>query len=139
MKQIMTGIVLAVGLIASPPVAAQPEDPNEVHYTKAYRDCMKGEYAAMYVTSAVIDCNSAEIGRQDAKLNQIYKAVMARLNPRQKVKLRTLERRWVIDRDQHCRREAATEDGGSLGLIIESACMLSQTIDRTIWLEAYKG
>jgi len=139
MKRIVAGIVVAAGLIASPHAIAQTAEQVIARQSKTFRQCMKIGDAARGVTVGILDCNGAELDRQDARLNRLYNAIMARSNPRQKAKLRTLERRWIDERDAHCKRESAPEEGGTLASIIYSSCILDQTIKRTIWLEAYKG
>jgi len=138
MKRSLTAIVVAFGLTAASISAAQTTDQIMARHTKYFRQCMKTGDAALGVNGGILECNSKETARQNARLNQLYTAIMARSNPRQKAKLRTLERRWIIERDVHCQREAAPEEGGSMATIIYSYC-LDETIKRTIWLESYKG
>ena len=102
-----------------------------------YKTCMASGDAASGVTSGILDCNGSEIDRQDAKLNQAYKMVMARLPQAKKMDLRSSERLWIVDRDRRCSRKQE-EVGGTLGSIVYSSCILDETIKRTIWLELHQ-
>ena len=117
---------------------AQNKSPIEKRYSQTYNQCMSSGDAANGVTSGILDCNGAETTVQDAKLNQAYKMVMARLTPDRKVALRTSERNWIKSRDQACTKRMGDEAGGTLGQVIYSGCILDETIKRTIYLEQYK-
>lgn len=56
------------------------------------------------VTSEMLDCISAELMRQDARLNEIYyKRLMSKLSAKRKEGLREAQRAWVKFRDANCR------------------------------------
>jgi uncharacterized protein YecT (DUF1311 family) len=93
--------------------------------------------AAQGITSAIMDCNGAENRLQDARLNQAYKTVMARLAQPQQAALRKSERTWIKERDQRCREAADEAGGGSAFGIIFSSCVLDETVKRVIWLKDY--
>lgn len=118
---------------------AQTQKQIESRYSKDYQACLATGNAANGVTVAMMDCNDAEINRQDARLNQAYKMVMLRLNGSAKTTLRASERSWIGARDSRCARESASERGGSLENLIYSSCVLDETIKRTMWLEHYAG
>lgn len=111
----------------------------EARYSAAYRTCLATGDAAKGVTSGLLDCNGAEIDRQDARLNRTYRAVMARLAPPARTKLRASERAWIVERDRSCRRDSKAAEGGTLASVIYSGCILDRTIERTIWLERYRA
>ena len=131
----ISGIVAAL-TAAVPTVAA--DTAVQSRYSRDYDRCMSTGEAAEGVTSAMMECNDAEIDRQDSRLNQAYKMVMARLNLDQKQTLRASERQWIVTRDRNCRKAIGEEEGGSLGRIIYSNCILNTTIKRTMWLEIYR-
>lgn len=85
------------------------------------------------------DCYGNEIGLQDARLNQAYVMIMRRLSPAKKSDLRTSERLWIRQRDIKCERHAAQEKGGTLYFVMLDACVLDETIKRTLFLENYNG
>ena len=111
----------------------------EARYSAAYRTCLATGDAAKGVTSGMLDCNGAEIDRQDARLNRTYRAVMARLAPPARTKLRASERAWIGERDRSCRRDSKVAEGGTLASVIYSGCILDRTIERTMWLERYRA
>lgn len=100
--------------------------------------CMASGDAARGVTVAIVNCNREELDRQDLRLNAAYRKVMARLGPARKARLRTAERAWIKDRERACERAAEPEAGGTLALILRSACFASETKDRADYLEAYR-
>lgn len=138
MKLHTTLALLIAGAFVSSSAHAQTEAQIEARYSRDYGSCMKTGDAADGVTSGIMDCTGEEIGRQDARLNQAYKMVMARLNSEQKTSLRTSERNWIVARDARCAKSSNEEDGGSLAAIIYSGCILRETVKRTMWIEAYK-
>ncbi len=130
---------VAIGLAGVVPAGAQTTAHINARYTRDYDRCLKAGDAAKGVTSAMMDCIGLEIDRQDARLNQTYKRVMARLNPAGKTSLRSAQRGWIKQRDARCRRESDANGGGTLSGITYASCILDETIKRTIWLERYKG
>jgi uncharacterized protein YecT (DUF1311 family) len=90
--------------------------------------------AAGGVTSAILDCAGAETARQDARLNQIYKAVMDRMPPDQQAQLRTSERDWIKSRDSTCKAAMGDEAEGTLGAVIYAQCILKQEAARIAYL-----
>lgn len=107
-------------------------------YSRAYESCMASGDAAQGITSGIMDCTGEEIDRQDARLNQAYVMVMRRLPPARKAALREAERRWIRARDARCRKQAASEGGGSLAGILYNECILGETVERRLWLERYR-
>ena len=107
-------------------------------YSAPYTACMASGDAAAGVTSAMMDCTGAELGRQDDRLNQVYRERIAAVAPPRAAALRTAERAWIKARDARCHRVAKAEEDGSLGGLVYAGCILDATIARTRWLEAYR-
>ncbi|MEG3174700.1 lysozyme inhibitor LprI family protein [Sphingomonas sp. RB3P16] len=126
--------------IAAPAVGAPPpsEAQVEARYTKAYHACFKTGDAARGVTSAMLDCNSLEIDRQDGVLNRTYRATMARLPKARQTQLRTSERAWIKRSDAHCVAVGNEAGGGSAAGLASNSCTLSEIVKRTMWLERYR-
>lgn len=124
----MTALLLLLAGVA----ASSPD------YSASYGACMASGEAAGGVTSAMMDCTGAEIDRQDARLNQVYRLRVATLAPPRVAALRAAERAWIRARDVRCHREAKAEEGGSLAGLLYAGCILDATIARTRWLEAYR-
>lgn len=131
-------IAIVAVMAATCPAHAQTRAKIEAAYTPDFDRCMKSGDAARGVTAGILDCNGAENRRQDARLNQMYKTVMARLNPAQKAVLRRSELDWIRRRDGQCQDAAGEEGGGSAAGIIYSSCVLDETVKRTLWLKTYR-
>lgn len=113
---------------------AQAKPTVESRYTKNFVRCSD---AASDIGERA-DCEAVETEIQDARLNQAYKMVMARLNPAQKAELRTSERAWIKRRDVTCEKQADDAmNSGSWMRVTYSSCILDETIKRTIFLESY--
>lgn len=134
-----TQLVALAALVLAGQASGRTATAVEARYSAAYRTCLATGDAARGVTSGLLDCSGAEIDRQDARLNQTYRAVMARLGPRGRTKLRASERAWIGERDRGCRRTSGLADGGTLASVMYSACILDRTIERTMWLERYRA
>jgi uncharacterized protein YecT (DUF1311 family) len=102
-------------------------------HSAAYETCMATGDAAKGVTAAMADCVIAELRIEDARLNAVYKRVIAGLDEAAEENLRQTQRAWIAERDRRCRAEAA---GGTIDRINIPACVLDVTIERTKQLEA---
>lgn len=138
----MKGIIVRVSaaalsgamLFADAPSHAQTRSEIEARHTPAYDRCMRSGDARRGVTSAILDCIGAEIDLQDRRLNTTYRTLLRRLSPQQGAALRRSERLWIAQRDARCERKSQAAEGGTLGSIIYSSCVLDETIGRTLWL-----
>ncbi len=130
---------LAVLALAAP-LAAHAQWPKavEARLTRDFDRCMKSGDAARGQTLAMFECNSAEIERQDQRLNQAYRMVMGRLSAPRKTRLRQSERAWITGRDRDCKAAARQAGGGTASGLEYQGCFLRATIERTIWLERYR-
>ena len=100
-----------------------------------YRHCMD---ASGGVTANMRDCSEAEGRRLNTRLTTAYRAAMARLpTASARARLRALERRWVATRYRHCDREARSEGGGTMALLIMDSCATDEDVRRIVWLEHY--
>lgn len=129
---------LALFVLPSPALSQSTQSPVEKRYSATFNGCMASGDAAQGITTGILDCYSPEITAQDARLNQAYKMVMARLNAARKATLRNSERAWIRTRDAQCSKAMDQYEGGSMGRIALASCMLDETIKRTIWLERYR-
>ena len=119
------------------PALAQTQAEVEAAYSSRFNQCMGSGDAEKGVTSAILDCTGAENKLQDARLNQAYKGVIARLAAPQQAALRKSERDWIKRREEQCRKAAGDVGSGSAYAIIYSSCVLDETVRRTIWLNDY--
>ncbi len=84
--------------------------------------------------ASMIDCIGAETRRQDARLNQAYKALMDSTAAERKKPLQEAQRAWVRFRDTNC-AFYLDPDGGSLARVSANDCVLTMTVDRADELE----
>lgn len=115
----LISILFAAPLIA----AAQP--------LYKVRDCNN-----LVVTADIHECLSENYAAADAKLNEVYQAVM-RSRPDQAARdgLRSSERAWIRYRDKHCNDEAEPEAGGTIVPLVMNSCYIEETDKRIRFLQ----
>ena len=96
--------------------------------------CLNTGDAAKGVTTAMASCIQLELKSQDARLNSAYRAAMARRDAPGQARLRSEERAWIRQRDEGCQASAT---GGTIDQLEIPSCVLSETIRRRLWLEAF--
>lgn len=85
-------------------------------------------------TQGMVECMGAETRRQDARLNQAYKALMDATAAERKKQLQEAQRAWVRFRDTNCAFYLDPQ-GGSMARVSASDCVLTMTVDRADELE----
>lgn len=130
----MIAVLAALALQAEAPRPVRPcqREMIEDCYTAAHHACMERESS----TQGVVECIEAERVRQDRGLNDTYRGVMARLNPRQRATLRTAQRAWIAYRDARCASQY-DQDWGTLARITAADCRLNMTIEREMDLREH--
>jgi uncharacterized protein YecT (DUF1311 family) len=114
---------------ATEPTTAQPEE--QVNMTRPSYDKCLGETEG--VTPAIQECVDTEYEYQDKRLNDAYKAVLAKLPADRHDGLREQQRAWIKKRDADC--ETGPEPGQ--GQVLEAnACLVDMTAARAGELEA---
>ena len=128
-------VALAVSsLMAGAASAAPSADPVRARFTPGLKRCLDTPEGQS--TYGMIECEGAELKIQDARLNTAYRKAMAGLNARQKTKLQTAQRAWIVFRDAEC-ASLEVEDWGTDSRIVAADCVLTMTVKRTIDLEGY--
>jgi uncharacterized protein YecT (DUF1311 family) len=117
----------------APPGAAATDAEVEARYTPRYVQCQSSGQAADGVMTAIAACIADELRLQDGALNAEYQRIIALLPADRAQKLRETQRAWIVSRDRECAAEART--GGTIDRINGPACLLDETIRRTIALE----
>ena len=125
-------IAAAAAALLAPPASAADKADIEKRYSVIYSDCMEKAGS----TAEYVDCIGAEINWQDKYLNRRYQDLMKALTPPQQARLRDAQRAWIVFRDKWCAAQADPA-WGSLSTVAANQCVLDQTIERTIALEAY--
>lgn len=82
-------------------------------------------------------CTAAEFERQDARLNVVYKKVMATQDATGQALLKKAELAWIALRDASCVWQADENRGGTLALLVEIDCRATTTRARADELEAW--
>jgi uncharacterized protein YecT (DUF1311 family) len=144
-------LLISVFVGAAPAVAGRPAvtGPHESDLTMetvvdidsvltpAYVACMHSGDAKNGVTYALINCKQDEFSRQDEKLNKIYKAMLAEKDkdPEDRVRLTTIQRKWITARDAMCDSESEDAGEGTLSAVVHVDCMLRYTAKRAVELK----
>jgi uncharacterized protein YecT (DUF1311 family) len=101
----------------------------------AYASCMEKASGA---TPAMQDCIAGELARQDKRLNESYKELMASLEGKRKSQLREVQRKWLAFRDANC-AFYDKPDGGQADRLAANECVVQFTAQRATELEGLKG
>jgi uncharacterized protein YecT (DUF1311 family) len=75
-------------------------------------------------------CFAGPRAAEDARLNRVYQALMARLKPGQRLALRDEQRAWIKDRDAECMPFYDPAQYGQQGKLDGEECMTDRTRDR---------
>ncbi|WP_323157654.1 lysozyme inhibitor LprI family protein [Pseudomonas fulva] len=86
------------------------------------------------VTYDMVECSSAELSLQDARLNLAYKNAMGVLSDESKNRLREAQRIWIKFRDADC-SIYYNLSGGTMDSLNGAGCELSMTQERADALE----
>jgi uncharacterized protein YecT (DUF1311 family) len=120
-------LLIASWLLLNTPAVAAAD--NEM--SQEYLTCIDKSNG---VTSEMLDCISAELMRQDTRLNENYKRLMSKLSAKRKEGLREAQRAWVKFRDANC-GFYYDPDGGSAARLASNNCILSATANRATELK----
>jgi len=120
-------LLIASWLLLNTPAVAAAD--NEM--SQEYLTCIDKSNG---VTSEMLDWISAELMRQDARLNENYKRLMSKLSAKRKEGLREAQRAWVKFRDANC-GFYYDPDGGSAARLASNNCILSATANRATELK----
>src|SRR5256885_5622544 len=82
-------------------------------------------------------CAADSYNAADARLNAVYRSLMARLDSREQSQLRDAQRAWITARDTECRYTVRSNEGGSIYPMMWSGCLEDQTRKRTRELQAH--
>ncbi len=80
-------------------------------------------------------CWGNEYKKADAKLNQTYKQLAAKLDEDEKAQLKNAETAWLKYRDANCEFVGDQYKGGSIRPMIYAMCMADMTTNRTTELK----
>ena len=120
-------MLIAFGLLLNAPALAAAGR----ELSQAYLACIDKSNG---VTSEMLDCISAELTRQDARLNENYKRLMSKLSAKRKGGFLEAQRAWIKFRDTNCSFYYDPE-GGSAAHLASNECILNATADRATELK----
>jgi uncharacterized protein YecT (DUF1311 family) len=78
----------------------------------------------------------ADASATDTKLNSVYQALLSRLGPADRARLREAQRAWIAFRDKECAFRSQGTDAGSAGATVVAGCITELTEARTSQLKA---
>ncbi|MCD2513394.1 lysozyme inhibitor LprI family protein [Comamonas endophytica] len=128
-SSLRSSLLLLCGAAAVLPALAQDSE-----MSAQYTACMD---KAGGVTLSMVECIVAEHGRQDKRLNTVYTALMAALEPPRKKQLQAAQRLWLQYREANCSFYMDPE-GGSLARVAANSCQLQMTAQRAQELAGLK-
>jgi len=86
--------------------------------------------------AAMNQCASNSLKASDAKLNQTYKALLAKVSKDGKAKLQKAQRSWITWRDAQCDFITAGSSGGSIHPMAQASCLDELTQAQTKLLDS---
>ncbi|MGN6306803.1 MAG: lysozyme inhibitor LprI family protein [Mesorhizobium sp.] len=117
---------LAAALLVAIAIPAQAQSSSE------FDACMA---RAEGVSSKMLDCGHAEIGRWDRRLNSAYQTLLKRQKGAARSKLQREQRDWLKHHLSETQRLAAAPDNGSVAFLDSQAFELDDLSSRTLELE----
>lgn len=81
-------------------------------------------------------CWGKEYKAADARLNQVYRQLVAKLDDEEKAQLKNAQTAWLKYRDANCDFVADQYKGGSIRPMIDAICLADVTNNRTKELSA---
>lgn len=87
------------------------------------------------VTAEMLDCDGAEMRRQDKRLNGAYQKLISSASENQRTALRDGQRAWLAYRKNNCELIYKFGQGGTLDTISASSCELDTLSRRVNFLE----
>jgi uncharacterized protein YecT (DUF1311 family) len=72
-------------------------------------------------------CAGQDFRASDAKLNALYKSMMAKYDAPNQAKLKTAERAWLTYRDAECDYETNGSAGGTINPMMDTICRTTKT------------
>ncbi|MEQ9260964.1 MAG: lysozyme inhibitor LprI family protein [Roseovarius sp.] len=133
---------------ASCVAAATDYDTRQACIGRAAEACMEATPGG-YSTVGMSGCTSRETDDWDARLNAVYREIMAQAKtadeenkeyggyaPSQAEALRDMQRAWIAFRDAKCMYERSQWGGGTGAGPAGASCYLYETARQTLYLEA---
>jgi uncharacterized protein YecT (DUF1311 family) len=81
-------------------------------------------------------CAAEAYKREDARLNKLYKEVVALSDKSEAAKLKDIQVAWIRFRDLHCNYEEGRYEGGTMAPVVGFTCLRNLTRQRNETLQA---
>lgn len=81
-------------------------------------------------------CAARDYEREDKRLNQTYRDLVAKLEQGKRDKLREVQHAWLSYRDLNCDFQSDDYKGGTIFSLVQSSCLAEMTKQRTKDLKA---
>ena len=128
----MTWVAIALG--AAAPAGAAGGGYRDSLLSREYHRCIKEDPS----NAGLGQCLELESERQEGRLNQAYRMVMARLPAARREALRNSERAWVKARTRECDAVYREMEDGTGAGPAQLTCESVRAAERTAWLEKYR-
>ena len=129
-----TILYLVLGFGVAAPATAAGGGFRDVVLSRDYNRCVKDDPSNV----GLGNCLELEDERQEGRLNQAYRMVMARLPAARKQALLASERAWVKARTRECDAVYREMEGGTGAGPAQLMCESVRAAERTAWLERYR-
>ena len=129
-----TILLLILVLAAAAPAAATGGGYRDTLLSREYHRCIKEDPS----NAGLGQCLELESERQEGRLNQTYRMVMARLPTARKTALLNSERSWVNARKRECDAVYREMEGGTGAGVAQLMCESVRAAERTNWLERFR-
>jgi uncharacterized protein YecT (DUF1311 family) len=127
----IVSLMLALGVAA--PASAETSY-RDALLSREYHRCIKEDPS----NAGLGQCLELESERQEGRLNQAYRMVMARLAVPRRAALLTSERAWVKARKRECDAAYREMEGGTGAGPALLMCQSVRAAERTSWLERFR-
>jgi uncharacterized protein YecT (DUF1311 family) len=134
MRTLAAAAPVAIGITLLFLMNVSAQDEKSMGLSREYETCMDKSEG---VTSRMMDCIGTETTRQDARLNKVYKDVMAQLDNANKSRLREAQKAWITFRDANV-TFYRDPDGGTAAMVSGADKFLMMTAQRASELEKLK-
>ena len=131
-RRAMLWLLAALGVAA--PAAAAGDTYRDTLLSREYHRCIREDPS----NAGLGQCLELEIERQEGRLNQAYRMVMARLPAARKAALLRSERAWVKARKRECDAVYREMEDGTGAGPAQLTCESVRAAERTSWLERFR-
>lgn len=82
-------------------------------------------------------CAALDLSKADSELNATYRKLMRQLDKPQQTEVKAIQLLWIKFKDQNCRFESSSAEGGSMQALLRDTCLTRLTETRTKDLQGW--